>query len=148
MKGIFKTIIIISALVVSLAEGKVTEPTASAIYVQALETANEFLWAWSSRDADTGIKLISQNLLSKLKKLNNNDWFRDYMTGLSNPHHSSFEIGKGKIINSNRVVFPVTLYEYYTGESKAFQYNSKIEIIKEDTSWRVSVLPTTSENEK
>jgi hypothetical protein len=68
------------------------------------------------------------------------------MSGLSNPHHLSFEIGKGKEINSKRYAFPVTLFEYYTGEPKAFQYKSKIEVIKEGDSWRVDVLPTTSDN--
>lgn len=69
------------------------------------------------------------------------------MSGLSNPHHSSFEIGKGKELNSKRVIFPVILYEYYTGEPNAFLYKSKIELIKEEGSWRVDVLPITSDNE-
>jgi hypothetical protein len=144
IKAIF---IIILLLVVPSAEGTVTEPTAPASYAQALETANAFLWAWSNRDADSGTKLISQKLLAKLKKENREDWFRQYMTGLSNPHHLSFEIGKGKEINSKRFAFPVTLFEYYTGEPKAFQYKSKIEVIKEGDSWRINVLPTTSDNE-
>lgn len=62
-----KTIIIITLLlVVPYAEGTVSEPTVSAGYVQALETANDFLVAWTMRDADSGTKLISSNLLTKL----------------------------------------------------------------------------------
>lgn len=143
-----KVILIALLLVVPAAEGKVTEATASAGYVQALETANVFLWAWSNRDIDSGAKLISLKLLSKIKKENNEDWFRLYMSGLSNPHHLSFEIGKGREISSKRFVFPVTLFEYYTGEPKAFKYKSKIEVIREGDSWRVDVLPTTSDNEE
>jgi hypothetical protein len=135
-------------VVVPFAEGKVTEPTASASYVQALETANEFLVAWSMRDADSGTKLISQKLLSKLKKENNDDWFRQYMSGLSNPHHISFEISEGKKINSKRFAFPVTLFEYNTNDPKAFRYKSKIEIVKEGDSWRVDVLPDSSDTEE
>ncbi|MBI5076337.1 MAG: hypothetical protein HZB62_14385 [Nitrospirae bacterium] len=144
---ITKTILIISLILfVPIAEGKVTAPIVSATYVQALETANDFLVAWSKRDADSGNKLISANLSTKLKKENNEDWFIQYMSGLSNPRHISFEIGNGKEINSKRIVFPVILYEYYSGESKAFQYKSKIELVKEGDSWRVDVLPSTSDN--
>ena len=144
-----KKIIIISLLLaVPIAEGKVTEPMASASYVQALETANEFLVAWSMRDADSGTKLVSQKLLLKLKKENNEDWFRQYMSGLSNPHHISFEISEGRKINSKRFVFPVTLFEYYTNDLKAFRYKSKIEIVKEGDSWRVDVLPYSSDTEE
>lgn len=134
-------------LVVPITEGKVTEATAPAGYVQALETADSFLWAWANRYADTGTKLISSNLSSKIKKENNEEWFKQYMSGLSNPHHLAFEIGEGKEINSKRFAFPVTLFEYYTGEPKAFQYKSNIEVIKEGDSWRVDVLPTTSDSE-
>jgi len=143
-----KTLIIVGFLLTApFAEGKVTEPTTQANYIHGLETANAFLWAWSNRDSETGLKLISKNLLSRLKKQNKEDWFRDYMTGLSNPHHSSFEIGKGKTINSKRVTFPVTLYEYYTGEPMAFKYSSKIELVREGDLWRVDVLPLTSDNQ-
>lgn len=49
------------------------ESTTPAGYVQALETANAFLWAWSNRNADSGTKLLSYNLLSKIKKENDED---------------------------------------------------------------------------
>ena len=74
----------------------------SASYVQALQAADAFLWAWVNRDADTGRRLISRSLSSKLQKENNEEWFRNYMIGLSNPHHHSFEIGSGKRINTER----------------------------------------------
>lgn len=141
-----KTIFFIGLLLLPpLAEGRAIEPTAKANYVQALQTANAFLWAWANRDSEAGMRLISKNLLSKYKKENKEEWFRDYMTGLSNPHHSSFELGQGRTINAKQIVFPVTLYEYYTGEQKAFQYKSEIEVIKEGDTWRINTLPITSE---
>lgn len=100
------------------------------------------------REVSHSFSAYFMQLQGKLRKENNEDWFRQYMSGLSNPHHISFEIGKGKEINSKRIVFPVTLYEYYTGEPKAFQYKSKIEIIKEGDSWRVNVLPKSSDTEE
>ena len=129
------------------AEGDILQPSTSANYVEALQAADSFLWAWVNRDADTGRRLISRGLSSKLQKENNEEWFRNYMIGLSNPHHHSFEIGSGKQINTKRFSFPVTLYEYYTGEPKAFKYKSKIELVLEGDSWRVDVLPLTADNQ-
>lgn len=123
------------------------QPSTPARYVEALEIANSFLWAWINRDADAGLKLISQGLLSKLNKTKTEEWFRQYMIGLSNPHHSSFEIGPGKEIEPKRFSFPVTLYEYYTGEAKVFKYKSRIEVIQEVDSWRVDFLPITADNQ-
>lgn len=144
MKAIISVFLLLIALGV---EGGTLEPSTPHIYVQALQTADSFLWAWVNRDADTGRRLISRGFSSKLQKENNEEWFRNYMIGLSNPHHHSFEIGSGKRINTERFSFPVTLYEYYTGEPKAFQYKSKIELVRERDSWRVNVLPLTSDNQ-
>ena len=144
MKGLSIIFLLMLALPV---EGDVLQPSTPAYYVEALQTVDSFLWAWINRDADVGLKLISQVLLSKLQKTKTEEWFRQYMIGLSNPHHFSFEIEPGKQINPKRFVFPVTLYEYYTGEPKAFKYKSKIELIREGDSWRVDVLPLTSDNQ-
>jgi len=142
------SLIIIFLLLVALpVEGKVFEPSTPARYVEALEIADSFLWAWVQRDADTGFKLISRGLSSKLKQKKKEEWFKQYMIGLSNPHHSSFEISSGKEINPKRLAFPVTLYEYYNGEPGAYQYRSKIEVILEGDSWRVDVLPLTADNQ-
>ncbi len=128
-------------------QGRAFEASAPANYVEALRTANSFLWAWTSRDAETGLKLASLRLLSKIKQRRKEGWFEQYMIGLSNPHHLSFEIGSGKEINPKRFSFPVILYEYYTGEAKAYKYKSKIEIVLEGESWRVDLLPITSDNQ-
>ena len=147
-KVIMKRFPFIFLLLLALpADGKVLQPSTRANYVEALQIADSFLWAWVNRDAAAGWRLISSDLTSKLRKERNEDWFRDYMIGLSNPHHHSFEIGPGKEVNPKRFSFPVTLYEYYTGEPKAFKYKSKIEVIQEGGSWRVDLLPITSDNQ-
>ncbi len=143
-----KAIIIILFLLIAFgAEGKALTPSTPAAYVQALQTVDSFLWAWVNRDAEAGRRLISHDLSSKLHEGKNEEWFKDYMVGVSNPHHHSFEIGHGKEMNPGRFVFPVTLYEYYTGDPKAFKYKSKIEVIRERDSWRVDVLPVTADNQ-
>jgi hypothetical protein len=48
-------------------------------------------------------------------------------------------------MDGKRWSFPVVLYEYYTGEPTAFEYNSRIEVVQEGDSWRVDLLPITSE---
>jgi hypothetical protein len=120
-------------------------PTTPANYVHALQVTNSFLWAWVNRDADAGRRFISRALSSKLQNEKKENWFRDYMVGVSNPHHHSFEISSGKTINSKRISFPVILYEHYTGEPKALKYKSRIEIVNDGDSWRVDILPITSE---
>lgn len=148
MRVITTTIVLIALLFAApFVQGKEIAPTTSSNYAQALETANAFLWAWSTRNVNLGIKLISHRLLLKLKKEDNESWFRQYMSGLSDPHHLSFEIGKGKITNSKRAVFPVVLYEYYYGGKRAFKYTSKIVVVKDGASWRVDVLPKSSDTE-
>lgn len=141
---------IISALLLLVAfgaEGRSLPPSTPASYVHALQTADSFLWAWVNRDADAGRRLISRDLSSRLQKKNQEEWFGNYMIGVSNPHHHSFEIGPGKKIHSKRWSFPVTLYEHYTGEPNAFKYKSKIEVIKEGDSWRVDLLPITPDKQ-
>jgi hypothetical protein len=146
-KPIKPFIVVVFLLVILGAEGRAVSSSVAASYVQALQTADAFLWAWVNRDANMGRRLISRGLSSRLQKENNDEWFRNYMIGLSNPHHHSFEIGSGKETDPERFSFPVTLYEYYTGEPKAFKYKSKIELIREGDSWRVDVLPLTSDNQ-
>jgi hypothetical protein len=144
---IMKQLLIVFLLLLALpVDGKVSQPSTPANYVEALQIANSFLWAWVNRDLEVGRRLISRDLSSKLQREKKEDWFWDYMVGVSNPHHQSFEIGPGKEINSSRFSFPVTLYEYYTAEPKAFKYRSKIEVIQEGDSWRVDLLPIAAGN--
>jgi hypothetical protein len=80
-------------------------------YVLALGTANRFLCAWQSRDTHAGIKLLSVPLKAKRSE---EDW-NQYISGVSNPHHESFEISSGIRLGDNRISFEVLYYEHYTG---------------------------------
>jgi len=125
-----------------------TEPSAvtttSATYVEALGVENGFLHAWVNRDANTGLTLMSPTLRQPPR--GNESWLRLYVQGISNPHHQAFELQRGELI-ANRAVFPVTLYELYSGESTANSYASSIELVREGESWHVSKLPKSSDNE-
>ena len=72
----------------------------SVAYLEALEIANAFLWAWVTRDADGGLRLMSDRLRAQI---NDETWLRQFMVGLSNPHHQAFEIGHGRRQTTSRM---------------------------------------------
>jgi hypothetical protein len=84
-------------------------------YVLALSAANRFLSAWRSRNQDNGLTELSPRLL----KSKGERWWRDEISGISNPHHESYEITNGRRLPGGRFTFDVWLYEYYTGEKFA-----------------------------
>jgi hypothetical protein len=85
----------------------------SADYLFALDVADRFLGAWSFREQDKGLALISQ----ALRKKDGDEPLRDYISGLSNPAHTAFTVGCGKQNDKGEqsFEFPATLYEYYNG---------------------------------
>src|SRR4030042_5931742 len=118
-----------------------TQLSPSSEYLEVLQTADTFLWAWVTRDSK-GLNLISNRLRAQV---NDELWLRQFMVGLSNPHHQAFEIGTGKKLSSDRYVFPVTLYELYTGETTGLAYSGTLEIIKQGKDWRINMLPKNSD---
>ena len=119
------------------------DPESSAEYLEALQAADAFLWAWINRDADEGLGLLSDRLR---KEIHDESRLQDFMTGLSNPHHQAFEISRAPGSTGSRYVFTVTLYEFYTGEPAGFKYVSTLEVIKQGELWRIDRLPRTSDN--
>jgi hypothetical protein len=124
-----------------LAQSSQDKPSSE--YLEALQMANSFLWAWVNRNAEVGLRLMSNRLRSQTK---NEAWLRQFMVGLSNPHHQAFKIWSDQIERTNKYVFSVTLYELYTGEPKGIGYTSDLEVVKEGNTWRVDRLPRSSDN--
>jgi len=81
-------------------------------YICALSAANEFLSAWRARHRDKGIAPLSPRLL----QTKGEQWWRDEISGISNPHHEAYEICNGHRLPDGRFVFDVRLYEHYTGD--------------------------------
>ncbi len=109
-------------------------------YVLALSTAYRFLCAWQSRDTHAGMKLLSSPLKAKRSE---EDW-NQYISGISNPHHESFEISSGTRLGDNRMSFEFLLYEHYTGEQwrKPRPAPAKIILIMAGAeSWLVDEVP-------
>jgi hypothetical protein len=120
------------------------QATPSAAYLEALQVADSFLWAWVARDAESGLGLISDRLRARA---GDERWRRQFIVGLSNPRHQAFEICRGRLMSTNRYEFPVIIYELYTGERTGERYQSSLEVVKEGQVWRVDRLPITSDNQ-
>jgi len=120
-----------------------TDEGPSAAYLEALQVVNSFLWAWVNRDAESGLRLMSDRLRFQIK---DESWLRQFVVGLSNPHHQAFEIGRGRPKANNRYEFSVTLYEFHAGERTGVRYQSSLEAVKEGQVWRVDHLPISSDN--
>jgi hypothetical protein len=86
----------------------------SADYLFALDVADRFLGAWSFREQDKGLALISQSLRKRV----GDEPLRDYISGISNPTHTAFTVGCGKQNHkgAQSFEFPAILYEYYNGD--------------------------------
>lgn len=81
-------------------------------YVLALSAADQFMYAWATRNQDDGLALLSPRLKNKFPE----EYLRSYISGISNPHHQAFEVGGGKRLPSGGFSFPVAMYMHYTGQ--------------------------------
>ena len=109
-------------------------------YVLALSAADQFLIAWATRNQDDGLALLSPRLKNKFPE----DYFRYYLSGLSNPHHQGFEVGRGKRLPSEGFSFPVAMYEHYTGHKENNGLPRLLTIVVVQTgpeNWMVDELP-------
>jgi hypothetical protein len=109
-------------------------------YVLALSVADQFMFAWATRNQDDGLALLSPRLKSKFPE----DYFRYYLSGLENPHHQAFEIGRGKRLPSGGFSFPVAMYMHYTGQKENIGHPKPLAIVVIQAgpeSWLVDELP-------
>jgi len=88
------------------------QPEVDTDYVLALSTANEFLEAWRKRDQAAGLSLLS----ARLRKSRTEPEWRQAISGISNPHHTSYEIGSGQRLPDGRIRFDIHLHYHYTGQ--------------------------------
>jgi len=118
----------------------------SADYLFALDVADRFLGAWSFREQDKGLALISQSLRKRV----GDEPLRDYISGLSNPAHTAFTVGCGKQNQkgAQSFEFPAILYEYYNGDPTGAGGEDSIEVGrtkdcgKDTQGWCVTKLPS------
>jgi hypothetical protein len=109
-------------------------------YVLALTAADQFMYAWATRNEPDGLALLSPRLKNKFPE----DYFRYYISGLSNPHHQAFEVGRGKRLPSGAFSFPVAMYMHYTGQKENIGHPKPLTIVVIQAgpeSWVVDELP-------
>jgi hypothetical protein len=109
-------------------------------YILALTVADQFMYAWATRNQDDGLALISPRLKNKFPE----EYFRFYFSGISNPHHQAFEVGRGKRLPSGEFSFPVSMYEHYTGQKENVDRPKPLTIVVIQSgpeSWLVDELP-------
>ena len=106
----------------------------------ALSAANQFLYAWATRNQYDGLALLSPKLKDKYPE----EYLRSYISGVENPHHQAFEIGRGKRLAPGRVSFSVALYEHYTGQKENIGQPKTLTIVLIQSgpeNWLVDELP-------
>jgi len=96
---------------ITLAQGGRSRQVVDEDYVLALSTANHFLCAWQLRKQDEARSLLSHELINRYSA----DELSSILSGLSNPHHQSYEVSLGRRLSAKRYAFDVILYEHYTG---------------------------------
>jgi hypothetical protein len=109
-------------------------------YVLALSAADQFLFAWATRNEDEGMSVLSARLKNKYPE----EYFRSFLSGISNPHHQAFEVGRGKRLPSGGFAFPVTMYEHYSGQKESNQHPKPLRIVVIQAgpeSWSVDEMP-------
>jgi hypothetical protein len=79
-------------------------------YILALSTADQFLHAWATRDADAGRATLTPAVITRYSA----DEIATLFQGVSSPHHESFEIGPGHALSPAKYAFDVIQYEYLT----------------------------------
>lgn len=110
-------------------------------YIMALTTADRFMQAWSSRDAQGGYSLLTEQLQKSRDKAD----LMQAISGLSNPHHQAYEIADGRRADRDTFQFSVWTYEWYTGEQVPAAARPKPRTItlrlQSDGQWLVDQLP-------
>jgi hypothetical protein len=118
LRKIIGSLAVLVATIAIIGTGSATDlapcqDSPSAAYLHALGVVDQFLVAWTNREQENGVALVSEGQ----RKTLGDDKLRDYVSGLSNPAHSSFIVGCGKRTGhgGQSFEFPVTLYFYYNG---------------------------------
>lgn len=111
-------------------------------YLEALRTADLFLSASIHRDGEKGYSLLSK----RLKDLYSEDRLLTAISGLSNPHHHSFEIFNPRSPDNNSFEFQIFFNDWYTGQQFDLNLGKRkpetLKVVKgKEGKWYVDSLP-------
>lgn len=108
-------------------------------YSSALATADRFLHAWQTQDAESGILLLTD----RVREHTAEDRMQEFFSA-ERSAGSSFEIGRGKKLAANRYEFPIALFLHDTAKTHELSRPkaSSLVVIKiGHDDWAVDKLP-------
>ena len=117
-----------------------TRPRLSAFdkdYSAALATADRFLHAWQTQDAESGILLLTDRARQRTEEDRVHEFFSAERSG-------SFEIGRGRKLAAGRYEFPVALFSpdaVRTRETSRPRTASLVVVKVGHADWAVDQLP-------
>jgi hypothetical protein len=108
-------------------------------YPSALAAANRFLQAWQMRDHETGVLMLTDAAKRHLSETLLDNFFSPEI-----PSHRAYEVVRGKKLSGGRYVFPVALFEFLSGKTRAGMAPrySQIVVVKDgQAEWAIDNLP-------
>jgi len=112
-------------------------PAFDSDYVTALATADRFLQAWQSGDAENGMALLS----SHVKDKTTTEALDSFFTADTAPNNRAYEIDRGKILKRGRYEFSVVLIGAAHGGQARRRFSSIILVNTGHNDWAVDRLP-------
>ena len=105
-------------------------------YSSALATADRFLHAWQTRDAESGILLLTDRARQRTEEDRVHDFFSGERSG-------SFEIGRGKKRAGGKYEFPVALFARDAARARESRPKTVLLIVVKagHDDWAVDQLP-------
>lgn len=113
-------------------------PVLDGEYVSALAAANRFLHAWEVQDHETGVLMLTDEAKQHLS-----EDALDAFFSTAPSVEESFEITRGKKVESGRYVFPVTLWRTPTGKNGKLHpsYSTIVVVRTGKDEWAIDKLP-------
>ncbi len=108
----------------------------------ALAVADAYLAAWRMRDVTRGAALLAPSFRARLSQ----DALESELSGLSNPHHSGYEVESGGWLGPNRYAVEVRRNEAYTGieDSGGSSSQERIVLVKAPSGrWQIAAIGDT-----
>ncbi len=108
-------------------------------YLEALKTADQFAYAWSTRDAKLGGNTLAPDLKRKMAA----DDISSFFSGTSTPENFSFLLGHQRLVSPGLYRFDVKLFRYMPNAQGLVQSEKALTLDVEQVEdvWFVKALP-------
>jgi hypothetical protein len=130
---------LIQPLEVALARTRPLRATFDQDYASALATADRFLHAWQTQDAESGLLLLTDRVRQHTAEGKLHDFF-----SAERNSNASFEVGRGRRLPGGRYRFPVALFTADAANGRRAlrpQASALIVVPISRSEWAVDTLP-------